>query len=53
MLGVTLFGIFLTPVFYLVIRWISGNKPLGEHGAPKKEDAEPEASHSPEPVAAH
>jgi multidrug efflux pump subunit AcrB len=52
-LGTALFGIFLTPVFYLVIRWISGNKPLGEHGAPKKEDAEPEASHSPEPVAAH
>jgi multidrug efflux pump len=22
MLGVTLFGIFLTPVFYFVIRWI-------------------------------
>ena len=23
MLGVTLFGIFLTPVFYVVIRWIA------------------------------
>ena len=23
MLGVTLFGIFLTPVFYVVIRWFS------------------------------
>jgi hypothetical protein len=24
MLGVTLFGIFFTPVFYLVIRWFTG-----------------------------
>ena len=27
MLGVTAFGIFLTPAFYVVIRWLSGNKP--------------------------
>jgi hypothetical protein len=26
MLGVTLFGIFFTPVFYVVIRWFSGGK---------------------------
>jgi len=26
MLGVTLFGIFFTPVFYVVIRWLSGRK---------------------------
>jgi multidrug efflux pump len=37
MLGVTLFGIFFTPVFYLVIRWLStlGGKPAvagGGHG---------------------
>jgi multidrug efflux pump len=24
MIGVTLFGIFLTPVFYFVVRWLSG-----------------------------
>jgi multidrug efflux pump len=24
MIGVTLFGIFLTPVFFYVVRWISG-----------------------------
>jgi hypothetical protein len=24
MLGVTIFGIFFTPVFYVVIRWLSG-----------------------------
>jgi len=28
MLGVTFFGIFLTPVFYTAIRWITGNRPL-------------------------
>lgn len=33
MLGVTFFGIFLTPVFYVVLRWISGNKPLSHHHA--------------------
>lgn len=28
MIGVTLFGIFLTPVFYVMLRKITGNKPL-------------------------
>jgi multidrug efflux pump len=28
MLGVTFFGIFLTPVFYVSIRWLTGNKPF-------------------------
>src|SRR5579884_541628 len=31
MLGVTIFGIFFTPVFYVVIRWFSGRR----HGAVK------------------
>ena len=26
MLGVTIFGLFLTPSFYLILRWISGRK---------------------------
>jgi multidrug efflux pump len=30
MLGVTLFGIFLTPVFYYVIQWIKDSRPLPE-----------------------
>jgi multidrug efflux pump len=34
MLGVTIFGIFFTPVFYVVIRWITGRGPVA---------AEPEA----------
>jgi multidrug efflux pump len=28
MIGVTLFGIFLTPVFYVVLRAVAGNRPL-------------------------
>jgi multidrug efflux pump len=31
MLGVTFFGIFLTPVFYVVVRYITGAKPLVGH----------------------
>jgi multidrug efflux pump len=32
MIGVTLFGIFLTPVFYVMLRALSGNKPLKHTG---------------------
>jgi multidrug efflux pump len=32
MIGVTAFGLFLTPVFYVVLRGITGNKPLRHHG---------------------
>ena len=32
MIGVTLFGIFLTPVFYVVLRRLTGNRPLTQHG---------------------
>jgi len=32
MIGVTAFGIFLTPVFYVVLRAVSGNRPLKHHG---------------------
>jgi multidrug efflux pump len=31
MLGVTAFGIFLTPVFYVLIRALTGNRPLRHH----------------------
>jgi multidrug efflux pump len=35
MLGVTLFGIFLTPVFYVVIRWlVEGRASTPAHGGP-------------------
>ncbi|OYY12503.1 MAG: multidrug efflux RND transporter permease subunit [Rhizobiales bacterium 35-68-8] len=33
MIGVTVFGIFLTPVFYVLLRQLSGNRPLVQHGA--------------------
>jgi multidrug efflux pump len=33
MLGVTAFGLFLTPVFYVLMRGLSGNRPLVSHGA--------------------
>jgi hypothetical protein len=36
MLGVTVFGIFFTPVFYVVIRWFSGRK-----AAAPRPDVEP------------
>jgi multidrug efflux pump len=32
MIGVTAFGIFLTPVFYVLLRAVSGNRPLKRHG---------------------
>ena len=32
MIGVTAFGIFFTPVFYVLLRGLSGNKPLVQHG---------------------
>ena len=32
MIGVTLFGLFLTPVFYVLLRAATGNRPLKLHG---------------------
>jgi multidrug efflux pump len=34
MLGVTALGIFATPVFYVMLRALSGNRKLAHHGAP-------------------
>ena len=31
MIGVTMFGIFLTPVFYVVLRALTGNRPFKTH----------------------
>ena len=33
MIGVTVFGIFMTPVFYVLVRRLAGNRPLRHHGA--------------------
>jgi multidrug efflux pump len=35
MLGVTLFGLFLTPIFYVVLRRLTGNRKLAQHGEGK------------------
>jgi multidrug efflux pump len=35
MIGVTAFGILLTPVFYVLLRALSGNRPLKQHGHPE------------------
>ncbi|MDO9418090.1 efflux RND transporter permease subunit [Pararhizobium sp.] len=35
MIGVTLFGLFLTPVFYVLVRAMTGNRPLKQHGVPE------------------
>jgi len=46
MIGVTLFGIFLTPVFYVLLRRLTGNRPLKMHGgttAPTLTGPEPAA----------
>jgi multidrug efflux pump len=32
MIGVTAFGLFLTPVFYVLLRRLAGNRPLKQHG---------------------
>jgi multidrug efflux pump len=32
MIGVTFFGIFMTPVFYVLLRRLTGNRPLVQHG---------------------
>jgi multidrug efflux pump len=34
MIGVTMFGIFLTPVFYVLLRRLSGNRPFKRHDEP-------------------
>jgi multidrug efflux pump len=42
MIGVTVFGLFLTPVFYVLVRRLAGNRPLGhQHGADKVRETVP------------
>ncbi|MBS0248463.1 MAG: multidrug efflux RND transporter permease subunit [Proteobacteria bacterium] len=45
MIGVTLFGIFLTPVFYMVVRALSGFQPLRMHGEATVHDDSAPVSH--------
>jgi multidrug efflux pump len=39
MIGVTVFGIFMTPVFYVLIRRLAGNRPLVQHKPDEHERA--------------
>jgi multidrug efflux pump len=48
MIGVTLFGIFLTPVFYSVIRWFVERGPNQKKLAPHTEPAVPKHAAAPE-----
>jgi multidrug efflux pump len=41
MLGVTFFGLVMTPVFYVMLRALSGNRPLTHHGDPLQVDSPP------------
>ena len=52
MIGVTAFGILLTPVFYVLLRGLSGNRPLKQHGqaAPIAAAASGDTLAKPEPV---
>ncbi len=49
MIGVTAFGLFLTPVFYVLLRAASGNKPLPSHGKTTHHDV-PSTGHGAAPV---
>ena len=43
MIGVTAFGLFLTPVFYVLMRRLAGNRPLKQHGPEMEEEAPAQA----------
>jgi multidrug efflux pump len=46
MIGVTAFGLFLTPVFYVTLRRLTGNRPLKLHGeVPHLDDSFVSADH--------
>jgi multidrug efflux pump len=45
MIGVTFFGIFLTPLFYVMLRALTGNRPLKQAGAPVANTAPHAPSH--------
>ena len=46
MLGVTLFGIFLTPVFYFVIQWLSDKRAESRKRDPDEDDSDDDNSES-------
>jgi multidrug efflux pump len=43
MIGVTAFGVFFTPMFYVLLRALTGNRPLTQHGEGSMTPLAPEA----------
>jgi multidrug efflux pump len=50
MIGVTAFGLFLTPVFYVLLRRLAGNRPLKRHPAPEPVEVPAYRPSKPAPV---
>jgi multidrug efflux pump len=46
MIGVTAFGLFLTPVFYVLIRALTGNRRLVQHQGPEEGFTAPQVGHA-------
>jgi multidrug efflux pump len=46
MIGVTAFGLFLTPLFYVLLRRLAGNRPLKRHGDVPQPAAPVAAAHA-------
>jgi len=53
MIGATLIGLFMTPFFYVLLRALSGNRPLKSHTSTLEGEDDPDPSHSPAPVLTH
>ena len=53
MIGATVLGLFLTPFFYVLLRALSGNRPLKSHTSTLEGETDPDPSHSPAPVLTH
>jgi multidrug efflux pump len=47
MIGVTAFGLFLTPVFYVLLRKLAGNRPLKRHDLDVKQETAPHGPAAP------
>jgi multidrug efflux pump len=52
MIGVTMFGIFFTPVFYVLLRQLTGNRPLTQHGHEPLDEVIAKGQHSAQPSGA-
>ncbi len=53
MIGATLIGLFMTPFFYVLLRALSGNRPLKSHTSTLEGEDDPDPSHAPAAVLTH